>query len=349
MTSTVQSIGIPEKDSVQKRYDEVTNILEELVDSKKSIDRVMKILTREPLGRSVAKEIFAHKKSSLIFDAIAEQMEFKIRPIFSDAEIKEDDIFHQFQVWLIGLMKGLKIRYPRELFSGDYDSCEIETLAETCGECDVKNSLALGTRVDDSISAKTLLILVLENFNCTNFVSGRIVAVEQALKVAIEVESLYHECASGRCESRKTYDDEEDESDCRCYEDFEGIPGLVRTEVLNFFNSICVDPFFDANSHLIREALENYVPHPAMANASLRSAFCRKPDEEKRVKEELAAKKKEVEEAIERDRREHLARVKAHYENGLKEVKKQLGVKRKKDKKSASNGGNATKKAVKDQ
>jgi len=344
-------VNAAEKDSVEKHVSNIETTINELEESLTKLKYVKAFLTTKKIeGKSVVEEIFEMEKSNLILDAIAAEMKFAIHTINSDAKVESWYIYHQFQVFIVGLANGLQIRKVRELFSGDCDNCEIEPQEDSC-DCEV-NRLTHGTRVDSAISAKSLLVMILANFKSTPVTRDRVEAINYALKRVIKNEKEYIECQNGKCVCRQyrneDYNDDEVEDSCDCNMYYDDAIKRVSVEIFNLFNCLCVDPFFETNLHVVQSAMKNYVPHPQTADQSLKTAFCLSPEEEEKEKARVAAVIKERKEAQERSRLHQLARQKAYIEQQLKQTNDEMRtMKEKKPATAAPASGVAKKKKAK--
>jgi len=326
MISTLP-IDSPSKEELlaERHQSFIDFLVGELSDSVENIRSVSTVLSNNQPFNNLAEAIFARPLGDKIFDAIALEVQSRVLPTFSWEVPSNCDRYHKFQVWLVGLLGKLKIQKPRELFYTDEDCTNEQEQQEAYTE---RNIMGGAKRVDDSIPAKTLMVLVLKNFELTPTITACLDNIESRLRSASDADKACISCGNGGCE----YNTGDSDDECDCEGNALDAVKSVEKSVMHLFTLLCVDKFFTRNSQFIERATKNLLPHPANTKdvSNLYFAFCEKPEKEQKDKERIAVIEKEQQESAELARIEELEAREKEITEELETTKKALSTLKKK-------------------
>ena len=258
--------------------------------------QIMRICTffSEPiiLGKSVAANMCESENADLLFGIIAEEIHERIDVVFSDKTPNVHRIYHLFEVFFIGLVNGLAVRPAKEMFLSSHRADE-DSGNDSDDDCNSRHHSLL---LDHTLSPKTLLILLLDQFLYTSDVQKCVSEFSMVVRTAIQVDRRYKECIKGNCWRTSSRDSvccdgnegEDDEPDCDCESRINAITRYLQQLVMKLFDLLCRDPFFVNKSRTyIESALVGLCRHPFVTDSPLRSAYCQQMHLEMRTRARL--------------------------------------------------------------
>jgi hypothetical protein len=296
-----------------------------------SLTKFHKIVAGEDLGdKSVAAYISSSPQRDRVWVAMAEELHLTDRlfPIYSTDSPetgREYGVrkYHMFAVWLLGTIKGLKIRNKCELFSDG----RAEDGEDSGGSTYEMNATDMpGGRMQlCEMSMKTVLVLLMRRFEMDDKLKRAIDTVATRIDEGQEALDAYHRCENGKCDTCGSNSDGDDE-ECGTYREWEDNNRDIAKETRGLFSQLCRSSFYIENAEFGSQGLEPYMMHPQCYVDDNRMVFAvvRKPEAEKAEKERVAAQQREKQEKQEASQKAAAKRQLAAAESQMNEAKRKL-------------------------
>lgn len=267
-----------------------------------SLTTFHKLVSGEDLGdKSVAAYISSSPERERVWVAMAQELHLTdhLYPIYSTDSpnnVRNFHVpkYHMFAVWLLGTIKGLKIRNQCELFNDDRAE-DGEDNSDGSSHYKLNTTDLPGGRMQLSeMSMKTVLVLLMRRFEMDDNLKRYIDNVATRIQEGQEALDAYHRCENGTCDICGNNSDCDDET-CGTYKEWEDNNRSIAMATRFLFNQLCRSSFYIMNAEFGPRGLEPYMIHPQchVDDSNMVFAVVRKPEDEKADKERVAALNRE--------------------------------------------------------